>query len=122
MAAPEVSPLLEDGPFPEPSEQSTTQIRNTHDVPHSESFSRSSHDNRNGDAFETAQAWIPLALRRRSLAAFMVVYIVLIIVLAILFNYSNRHNGIVSSRESLHYLWTYGPTAGNYTLPTATIN
>jgi hypothetical protein len=94
----------------------------TYNPQRSESIHRSFHDKPVGHAVDTAQSWVPLALRRRSLVAFMVVYIILIIALAILFNYSNHHNGLVSSRANLHYLWTYGPTAGKYTRLIATIN
>lgn len=58
-----------------------------------------------------ANSWVPHALKRTSLLAFLIAYLLLIIALAVLFDYSNKHNGIVSSQENLHYLWTYGPTA-----------
>jgi hypothetical protein len=57
-------------------------------------------------------SWIPAALRRRSLLAFIAAYTVLILVLAVLFSYSNQHDGLATSDEKFHYLWTYGPTAG----------
>jgi hypothetical protein len=59
-------------------------------------------------------SWIPAALRRRSLLAFIAAYTALIVVLAVLFSYSNQHDGLASSDEKFHYLWTYGPTAGRF--------
>jgi hypothetical protein len=58
-------------------------------------------------------SWIPTALSRRSLLAFITTYAILIVVLAVLFSYSNQYNGLASSDEKFHYLWTYGPTAGS---------
>ncbi len=61
-----------------------------------------------------SESWIPISLYRRTLLAFATVFLTAIIALAVLFNYSNKHNGLVSSNQSLHYLWTFGPTAGKF--------
>ncbi|KAK5408058.1 hypothetical protein LTR06_007801 [Exophiala xenobiotica] len=55
--------------------------------------------------------WRPSYLKRRILAVFIVVFLLTIVGLEVLYQYSLKHNGFVSSDEGLHYLWTYGPTA-----------
>jgi hypothetical protein len=69
-------------------------------------------DDTDGCTTDATHAWLPLALRRESLVVFIVAFTILIVVLAVLFDYSNKHNGVASSRANLYYLWTYGPTAG----------
>jgi hypothetical protein len=71
-------------------------------------------DDNSGCTTDATHAWLPLALRRESLVVFIVAFTILIVVLAVLFDYSNKHNGVASSRANLYYLWTYGPTAGEY--------
>lgn len=56
--------------------------------------------------------WRPSYLRRRVISAFLVVFLLMIVGLEILYQYSLEHHGFMSSNEGLHYLWTYGPTAG----------
>ena len=67
-----------------------------------------------GCTTDATHAWLPSSIQRESLAVFIVAFTILIVVLAVLFDYSNKHNGVASSRANLHYLWTYGPTAGEY--------
>lgn len=59
-------------------------------------------------------AWRPSYLRRRIISIFLVVFLLMIAGLEILYQYSLKHHGFVSSNEGLHYLWTYGPTASEY--------
>lgn len=55
--------------------------------------------------------WRPTYLRRRILAAFSVVFVVIITALQVLSVVSNRNDGIAKGFNKDHYLWTYGPTA-----------
>ncbi|KAF9895107.1 hypothetical protein FE257_000009 [Aspergillus nanangensis] len=59
----------------------------------------------------TRSLWTPFVLRRTSIGLFLVTFVACIITLAVLYVYSDRHHGLASTDESLHYLWTYGPTA-----------
>lgn len=55
--------------------------------------------------------WRPSYLRRRVLIVFVITFCAVIAALEALNHVSQVHNGIASSNESRHYLWTYGPTA-----------
>lgn len=55
--------------------------------------------------------WRPVALRRTSLAAFVVVFCSMLAALEIIKQYSDHHQGLASTVQGRHYLWTYGPTA-----------
>ncbi|KAJ5372562.1 Protein of unknown function DUF3433 [Penicillium concentricum] len=55
--------------------------------------------------------WQPSYLRRRVLIVFVVTFCGVIATLEALNHVSQVHDGIASSIESRHYLWTYGPTA-----------
>ncbi|KAF2140426.1 uncharacterized protein K452DRAFT_55747 [Aplosporella prunicola CBS 121167] len=57
------------------------------------------------------QMWTPFWLRRGTLAAFILSYILLIIGIVILLVVDRKSDGIATSESRLHYLWTYGPTA-----------
>ena len=65
---------------------------------------------------DTRDSWVPIALNRRTLTAFSSTFVVIIIALAVLYNYSNTHNGLGNSNQKLHYFWTFGPTAGIFTI------
>lgn len=56
--------------------------------------------------------WSPVILRSVSLAVFVVLFICFIIVIEVLYSVSTRKEGLSTSEERYHYLWTYGPTAG----------
>lgn len=56
--------------------------------------------------------WSPVMLRSVSLAVFGVLFICFIIVIEVLYSVSTQKNGLSTSEERYHYLWTYGPTAG----------
>lgn len=55
--------------------------------------------------------WRPKYLRRRILAAFSAVFLVMIATLELLDALSRRNDGIANGFNKDHYLWTYGPTA-----------
>ncbi|KAK3312338.1 hypothetical protein B0H66DRAFT_608608 [Apodospora peruviana] len=54
--------------------------------------------------------WIPFALRRLTLATFILFFILLMIAFAILFGISNRNQGLATANPNWYYLWVYGPT------------
>jgi hypothetical protein len=56
-------------------------------------------------------AWRPLYLRRIVLSAFLASFILMIAAIETLLGISNQKDGLATSDASLHYLWTYGPTA-----------
>ena len=56
--------------------------------------------------------WTPLYLRRTTFSLFIFVFVVILIALAVLYSYSERNQGLSTANPNLHYLWTYGPTAG----------
>ncbi|KAI0428707.1 hypothetical protein F5Y09DRAFT_312325 [Xylaria sp. FL1042] len=55
--------------------------------------------------------WRPLYLQRRVLLCSSLLCVSLIVAVEVLFWYSSKHRGLRKSDNSLHYLWTYGPTA-----------
>ncbi|PYI10640.1 hypothetical protein BO78DRAFT_305655 [Aspergillus sclerotiicarbonarius CBS 121057] len=55
--------------------------------------------------------WIPAMLRSMTLVAFAILFIIFIIVIEVLYSVSCQKEGLSTSQERLHYLWTYGPTA-----------
>lgn len=69
-----------------------------------------SHPHTSGPT-DAALSWRPLYLRRAVLLGFILVFILVIIAIESLLATSNQKNGIASNSVSLHYLWTYGPTA-----------
>jgi hypothetical protein len=65
-------------------------------------------------AESNSATWRPSYLKIRTISAFIVAFLVLLVALEILFQYSRHNAGFVASTESRHYLWTYGPTASKY--------
>ena len=61
---------------------------------------------------EVPLSWTPWPLRKLIIVGFVICFVLLAVVLAILFGVSKHNRGLTSSKENLHYLWTYGPTAG----------
>ncbi|KAI4862482.1 hypothetical protein F4820DRAFT_460205 [Hypoxylon rubiginosum] len=57
------------------------------------------------------QTWLPCYLRKFMFIAFTILLGVMVVALEVLFVISQRNQGLTESRSSLHYLWTYGPTA-----------
>ena len=55
--------------------------------------------------------WKPFFLSGTAALGFAVTFVAIIIGLAVLYTQSLAHNGITTTKNSLHYLWTYGPTA-----------
>jgi hypothetical protein len=96
---------------PSPQEAPSRSLPTTSSV-RSDSIGEGRTDGVVREKLNDEASWIPAALRRRSLLAFIAAYTVLIVVLAVLFSYSNQHDGLATSDEKFHYLWTYGPTAG----------
>jgi hypothetical protein len=55
--------------------------------------------------------WRPTSLRRTTLASFIVVFCLILAALEVLKQYSDAHQGLTTTSQGRHYLWTYGPTA-----------
>ncbi|KAK2042927.1 hypothetical protein LZ31DRAFT_566944 [Colletotrichum somersetense] len=59
---------------------------------------------------ETAR-WRPTWLRPIILLAFLALFVLLAAVLPVMLWYSQKHDGLFQTRQSLVYLWRFGPTA-----------
>ncbi|KIW20362.1 hypothetical protein PV08_00937 [Exophiala spinifera] len=55
--------------------------------------------------------WNPLFLRRWVLVVFALFFAAAIAAVQILYSVSRQNNGVATSDNNKHYLWTYGPTA-----------
>ncbi|RJE20089.1 hypothetical protein PHISCL_07584 [Aspergillus sclerotialis] len=55
--------------------------------------------------------WKPFFLSGTAALSFAVTFAAIIIGLAVLYSQSLDYNGIATTKNNLHYLWTYGPTA-----------
>lgn len=55
--------------------------------------------------------WTPFFLRREVAFAFVAITLAILAAAEVLNSRSLRDNGLASARLSLHYLWTFGPTA-----------
>ena len=55
--------------------------------------------------------WRPFYLRRTVLLGFISVFVSIAVAIESLLAVSNRDHGLATSTSSVHYLWTYGPTA-----------
>lgn len=60
----------------------------------------------------TKGLWVPLFLRRTTLLAFTVSFIVLLAALTTIWRISEKEQGLSTVNPSNYYFWTYGPTAG----------
>ncbi|KAJ5781175.1 hypothetical protein N7457_006335 [Penicillium paradoxum] len=60
---------------------------------------------------EDRQMWTSRILTKSCFVAFGATFATFIVVLVVLYVWSSQHQGLTATRESLHYLWTYGPTA-----------
>jgi hypothetical protein len=58
--------------------------------------------------------WTPFVLRRFTLIGAACVFAAILLALEILDLVANRNNGLSTTEDSKHYLWTYGPTAGKF--------
>ncbi|KAJ5093992.1 hypothetical protein N7456_009853 [Penicillium angulare] len=65
----------------------------------------------NSFATPSTPGWRPTYIRRRVLIAFVIAFCGIIATLEALNHISSANQGLASSTESRHYLWTYGPTA-----------
>lgn len=55
--------------------------------------------------------WLPLYLRPSFLLTFASAFIILTVLLAGLYQYSDKHQGLAKNGEHWHYLFKFGPTA-----------
>ncbi|KAL7625202.1 hypothetical protein AAE478_004417 [Parahypoxylon ruwenzoriense] len=55
--------------------------------------------------------WRPPYLQRRLLSALLLAFVVLITSIQILLSISRKNQGLTTSQDNIHYIWTYGPTA-----------
>lgn len=53
----------------------------------------------------------PVFLKRRALAIFVAIFLLLIIVSSVMFEVSRTHQGLSNVSNDYHYFWTYGPTS-----------
>lgn len=60
----------------------------------------------------TEPRWTPFHLRRPVLLAAAAVFVLMVVALEVLRYVSERDDGLATVSENMHYLWTYGPTAG----------
>jgi hypothetical protein len=58
------------------------------------------------------ELWTPFFLSKLAFVGFGFSFVALAAVLGVLYAYSERNQGLATTDESMHYLWTYGPTAG----------
>lgn len=63
------------------------------------------------EAGEMNTGYDPLYIRRWVLLCFAVLWTMVIISLQVTYTISEARKGLTSPRDSLRYLWTYGPTA-----------
>lgn len=70
----------------------------------------SQHEN-NPSLLQTQDQWRPAFLKRRTIYGFVAALAFLITILEAIFIISEKRHGLDSSSVSLHYIWTYGPTA-----------
>lgn len=61
--------------------------------------------------YPNRQMWTPIWLKKRTLVAFVVLYIVLLSSVILLWHFSRDKNGFAPRISTNHYTWTYGPTA-----------
>jgi hypothetical protein len=60
------------------------------------------------------EGWTPFYLRRKTIMFFILIEILILVGLVILYVFDQRNNGLATTDSSMHYFWTYGPTAGQY--------
>ncbi|ERF74794.1 hypothetical protein EPUS_03178 [Endocarpon pusillum Z07020] len=63
------------------------------------------------DNYPTRQLWTPIWLKKRTLVAFVVLYIILLLSVILLWHFSRDRDGFAPRISTNHYTWTYGPTA-----------
>lgn len=63
------------------------------------------------------QMWTPIILHPLVLIAFAILFAIFLAVTEVLYQYSNKHQGLSTIDQKYHYLWTYAPTAGRRISP-----
>ena len=63
------------------------------------------------DECEQSPAWHPIWLRPLTLLSLSLVLLLFTVSLPLLLQYSRRNNGLSEARDSVVYLWKFGPTA-----------
>ena len=61
---------------------------------------------------ETPPGWYPYYLRIGFLLSFAIAYLILASLLAALYYYSQKNQGLTKDGQNWHYIFRYGPTAG----------
>ncbi|KAK0638492.1 hypothetical protein B0T16DRAFT_462269 [Cercophora newfieldiana] len=64
-----------------------------------------------GSDRDRPELWTPFFLRRSTLAALVLLFVLLMLSFAILFGISTRDQGLATANPNWYYLWVYGPTA-----------
>lgn len=62
-------------------------------------------------ATTTSMTWKPFLLQRRTISAFLVIFVGMAISLESLFIISEKRQGLLATTPGLYYAWTYGPAA-----------
>lgn len=70
------------------------------------------HNKDSGFMKRQSKMWNSFWLRTSILTAFTIAYILMLLAVVLLYYFSKQNNGLGSQKESYHYAWTYGPTAG----------
>ena len=65
---------------------------------------------------QSRRGWCPPYLRTSVLLAFVAGYLVLAVLLAGLYGFSQKHQGLTKYGERWHYIFKYGPTARRFYL------
>jgi len=60
------------------------------------------------------KAWTPIWLGKPILGGFAISFLCMLATLQALYFVSEKNDGLATSRDENHYLWTYGPTAGKF--------
>jgi len=62
----------------------------------------------------SASLWTPFALRNYSFFVFVTLFVLLLLSLEALYQVDGRRYGLSAATSRERYLWSYGPTAGNF--------
>ena len=63
------------------------------------------------DKYQARRLWTPIWLKKRTLVAFVVLYLILLLNVILLWRVSRHRNGFTPQIFTNRYTWTYGPTA-----------
>jgi len=67
---------------------------------------------KDNEPIQRTELWTPFFLSKLAFVEFGFSFVAVAVVLGLLYAYSERNQGLATTGESMHYLWTYGPTAG----------